>query len=121
MIIRPSSKGPDSLAITWGFQSNWFIHFEVEEKGKTPGALGLGTELYIKYANLTEPYSDLDEIFARFVDPMNDFVSLMISHRNFREGAWRKWRVISSTSFARGPRISLTVFASSPVSLAALS
>ena len=87
VVIRPSSKGPDSLAITWGFQSNWFMHFEVEEKGKTPGALGLGKELYIKYANLTEPYSDLDEIFARFVDPMNDYVSLMISHRNFREGS----------------------------------
>jgi transcription elongation factor SPT6 len=25
VIIRPSSKGPDSLAITWGFQPNWFI------------------------------------------------------------------------------------------------
>jgi hypothetical protein len=49
--------------------------------------LGLGKELYIKYANLNEPYSDLDEVFARFVDPMNDYVSLMISHRNFREGS----------------------------------
>jgi transcription elongation factor SPT6 len=87
VIIRPSSKGPDSLAITWGFQPNWFMHFEVEEQGKTAGALGLGKELYIKYANLNEPYSDLDEVFARFVDPMNDYVSLMISHRNFRDGS----------------------------------
>ena len=89
VIIRPSSKGMDSLSITWAFdiEKRKFMHFEVEERGKEPGAIGLGTDLHIKYGDSNESYSDLDEIYIRFIDPMNDYASQMSSHRNFREGS----------------------------------
>lgn len=91
VIVRPSSKGVDSLSITWAFNlaARQFMHFEVEERGKAPGSLGLGNELYIKYggdAHSNEPYSDLDEIYIRFIDPLNDFAALMSKYKHFREG-----------------------------------
>jgi transcriptional accessory protein Tex/SPT6 len=92
VIIRPSSKGPDSLSITWAFNlhKSWFMHFEVDEKGKKNGDLGLGNELHIKWGKngneLPEPYSDLDEIYIRFIDPMNDYAKSMNEHRHFRDG-----------------------------------
>ena len=86
VIIRPSSKGPDCLSITWAFnlESQSFMHFDIEEKGKQPGSLGLGSQLFIKYGSITEPFMDLDEIYIRFVDPMNDFAQLMKVHKSFR-------------------------------------
>lgn len=87
VIIRPSSKGPDCLSITWLFQPNWCMHIDVEERNKKAGQLGLGDQLIIKYGNLQdEPYSDLDEIYSRFIEPMNDFVSTMVNYRKFVAG-----------------------------------
>ena len=48
MLVRPSSKGPDQISITWAFQENWFKHFDVEERGKMPGQLELADQLYVK-------------------------------------------------------------------------
>ena len=42
VIIRPSSKGPNMLAITWAFQPNVYMHIDLEELNKKPGNLGLG-------------------------------------------------------------------------------
>lgn len=87
VIIRPSSKGPDSLTITWAFQENSYLHIDVSEKGKKSGDLGIGNQLYINEPDIaTECYSDLDEIYARYIEPLNDFVQLMIRHKNFRKG-----------------------------------
>jgi hypothetical protein len=87
VLFRPSSKGPDSLSITWAFQEGWFKHVDVEEKGKIPGQLSLGTQLFVKDADLTEPFSDLDEIHARYIEPMNDYVKAITSHTHFRLGS----------------------------------
>jgi len=87
VIIRPSSKGPASLSVTWAFNLHrkWFMHFEVEERGKAPGSLQLGNQLHIKYMNIVEPFSDLDEIYIRFIDPMNDYANLMVNYQHFRD------------------------------------
>jgi hypothetical protein len=87
MVLRPSSKGPECLVITWAFQEGVFKHIEVTEEfssGKRNDH-GLGDVLKIKGEK--EPYSDIDEIFARYIEPMNDLVAQMISYRSFREGS----------------------------------
>ena len=78
VIIRPSSKGPDALSITWAFQEGMYVHVEVEERGKKPGEIGLGKELYVKGIN--EPFSDLDEIYSRYIVPMNELVTSMVAN-----------------------------------------
>lgn len=88
VIIRPSSKGPNNLSITWAFDRDrhWFVHFDVEEKGKEPGSLGLGKELIILFPGLTESYEDLDEIYHRFIYPMNELVQNMLDYKKFKTG-----------------------------------
>mmetsp|Transcript_7324 Transcript_7324/g.10144 ORF Transcript_7324/g.10144 Transcript_7324/m.10144 type:complete len:372 (-) Transcript_7324:34-1149(-) len=88
VLIRPSSKGPDHLTITWAFQDRWFKHISVQEKGKRPGDIGLGSQLYILEDDLAgDMFSDLDEIFSRYIEPMNDYVSTMVKHRCFLAGS----------------------------------
>lgn len=79
VIIRPSSKGPNTLSITWAFQDGLCQHIDVEESGKRPGDIGLGKELRIK--NIDEPFSDLDEIYSRYIVPMNDNVQAMMNNK----------------------------------------
>jgi len=87
VLIRPSSRGPNYLTITWAFQDNWFKHINIEEKGKKVGSMGLGSQLFIQEDDIREPFSDLDEIFARYIDPMNELVSVTVKHRSFMNGS----------------------------------
>ena len=46
-----------------------------------------GEQLIVQESDLqAEPFSDLDEIYARYVAPMNDYVSSMVNHPAFRYG-----------------------------------
>ena len=48
----------------------------------------IGNQLQIKEPDMEhEIFSDLDEIYARYIEPMNDLVSAMITHRSFRMGS----------------------------------
>lgn len=49
------------------------------------GEHGLGDTLLIHGER--EAYSDLDEIFARYIEPMNDLVKQMVSSKFFRAGS----------------------------------
>lgn len=84
IIIRPSSKGESGLSITWAFQPGMYRHIAVEERGKLPGDTLLGKELCIE--GVAEPFSDLDEIYSRYIMPMNEYVAAMVKHEKFREG-----------------------------------
>ena len=89
VLFRPSSKGPDNISITWAFQDSWFKHLDVEERGKMPGQLGLATELYVKEVDekYSECFSDLDEITARYIEPMNDLVGEVLRDSHFLDGS----------------------------------
>jgi len=78
-VLRPSSKGVDMLTLSWVFQPGMVKHQEVKEEGKD-GDIGLGKQLTIK----NETYEDIDELIARYVDPMNDLVNEMIKYRKFK-------------------------------------
>lgn len=46
-----------------------------------------GNQLVIREPDMEhEIFSDLDEIYARYIEPMNDLVSAMVTHRSFRAG-----------------------------------
>lgn len=83
-LFRPSSKGTNYIAITWAFQENWFKHIDVEEMDKRPGDQGLGKKLIIDHVK--DPFTDLNDIVANFIGPMNDFVSEMVGHKWFYNG-----------------------------------
>jgi transcription elongation factor SPT6 len=78
-IIRPSSKGEDHLTLTWKVHKGIIQHVDIQEKGKE-NAFSLGKQLIVN----GEPYEDLDEILARFVQPMAAHARDLISFRYFR-------------------------------------
>ena len=78
-IIRPSSKGADHLTLTWKVARGITQHVDIIEKGKD-NPFGLGRQLIINQ----EVYEDLDEIIARFVQPMAQFARDLVNFRYFR-------------------------------------
>jgi len=81
LVIRPSSRGQDYLTITWKFYDNVYAHINIHEQDKL-NARSLGRKLYIG----TEKYEDLDEILARYMEPLLTYAQDVMKFRNFRHG-----------------------------------
>ena len=79
-IIRPSSKANDHLTLTWKVHNGIHQHIDIREEGKD-NAFSLGHELYIN----NESYEDLDEIIARYVQPMASYTRDLISYKYFKD------------------------------------
>lgn len=79
VVIRPSTLGSDHLTLTWKMMDGVYRHFDVEEKNK-PSEARIGQTLVIK----DEPYENIDEMIARFVDPMNELVDEVLRYKYFK-------------------------------------
>ncbi|KAM4046625.1 transcription elongation factor SPT6 [Anomaloglossus baeobatrachus] len=80
VIIRPSSKGENHLTVTWKVSEGIYQHVDIREEGKE-NAFSLGSTLWIN----TEEFEDLDEIIARFVQPMASFARDLINHKYYQD------------------------------------
>ncbi|KOS20389.1 Transcription elongation factor SPT6 [Escovopsis weberi] len=90
VIIRPSSKGNDHLAITWKVADNVYQHIDVLEMQKD-NEFSVGKLLRIggKYT-----YSDLDELIVDHVKAMARKVEEMMRHDKYQSrsrGETEKW------------------------------
>lgn len=82
-VIRPSSKGPANLTLTWKAAPETYFHVDVEERDKPGGQLALGQTLLIR----DERFEDLDEIVHRFLEPMASYAVDLSNHKSFRLGS----------------------------------
>ena len=82
VIIRPSSKGVDHLAVTWKVADGIFQHIDVLEMDKE-NEFTLGKTLKVggRYT-----YSDLDELIVLHVKAMAKKVEEMMLHEKFQDG-----------------------------------
>ncbi|XP_069040225.1 transcription elongation factor SPT6 [Lepisosteus oculatus] len=80
VIIRPSSKGENHLTVTWKVAEGIYQHVDVREEGKE-NAFSLGHTLWIN----NEEFEDLDEITARYVQPMASFARDLLGHKYFQD------------------------------------
>lgn len=80
-VIRPSSKGPDHIAITWKVSDGIFQHLDVLELDKD-STHSVGTKLKIGSAT----YSDLDELIVSHVKAMAKKIDEMNIHDKFQRG-----------------------------------
>jgi transcription elongation factor SPT6 len=82
VIIRPSSKGNDHLAITWKIAEGVIQHIDVLELDKE-NEFSVGRTLCIgtKYT-----YSDLDELIIHHVKAMANKVDELTRHDKFQKG-----------------------------------
>jgi len=75
-IIRPSSAGQNYLTASWKVANNIHQHINIREEGKD-NAFSLGHQLFIE----NEPYEDLDEIIARYIQPMASFARELLHYK----------------------------------------
>lgn len=82
VVIRPSSKGPDHLAVTWKVSDNIYQHIDVLELDKS-SQFSSGTTLKIggRYN-----YSDLDELIVNHVKAMAKKVDEIMLHEKYQGG-----------------------------------
>ncbi len=81
LIIRPSSRGYNYLTISWKCYKGVYSHITITEEDK-PNARTLGRTLAIG----KEKFEGLDEILARYMEPMITYWQDMLNFRNFRHG-----------------------------------
>ncbi|GBG67753.1 hypothetical protein CBR_g879 [Chara braunii] len=86
VIIRPSSKGPTHLSLTLKFFEGLYTHIDIKEGGKDirdpVSFFRLGKTLSIG----DETYEDLDEVVARYVEPLVTKIRDMLKYRKFKRG-----------------------------------
>ena len=91
VIFRPSSKGPANLTATIKLTaSGALLHVDIAEEDK-PSAAELGQSLYIgrdeARGDTGERYDDLDEVSARYVEPLCENVREIVGHRKYLDEA----------------------------------
>eukprot|EP00850_Spirogloea_muscicola_P001600 SM000006S19365 [mRNA] locus=s6:355783:364919:- [translate_table: standard] len=86
VILRPSSKGPDHLSLTLKFAKGVYTHIDIEEGGKdkrdATSFLRIGKTLTIG----GESFEDIDEVEARYIEPLVGHLKEMLGYRKFWEG-----------------------------------
>ena len=86
-VIRPSSKGPDHLAVTWKVHDGVFQHIDVLELDKE-NEFSVGRMLRIQNSS-GKPwtYSDLDELIVGHVRAMARKVEEMMNDERYQTGS----------------------------------
>jgi transcription elongation factor SPT6 len=80
VVIRPSSKGPDHIAVTWKVDEDVYQHIDVQELDKDVGApIGRILRIANRYS-----YSDVDELIINHVKAMARKVDEMVVHEKYR-------------------------------------
>ncbi|KAF2475420.1 transcription elongation factor Spt6 [Lindgomyces ingoldianus] len=82
VVIRPSSKGLDHLAVTWKVADNSYQHIDVLELGKA-NEYSLGKQLRVG----KHTYSDLDELIVNHVEAMAKKIAEMMRDERFQKGS----------------------------------
>lgn len=80
VVIRPSSKGLDHLAVTWKVADNCFQHIDVLELDKE-NEFSLGRTLKVG----KQSYSDLDELIVNHVESMAKKVTEMMKDERYHK------------------------------------
>ncbi|XP_055642141.1 transcription elongation factor SPT6 isoform X2 [Toxorhynchites rutilus septentrionalis] len=80
VIVRPSSKGSDHLTATWKVTKDIYQHIDVREEGKE-NVFSLGQSLWIG----NEEFEDLDEIIARYINPMASYVRDLLNYKYYKD------------------------------------
>lgn len=123
VIIRPSSKGFDHLAVTWKVDDKLYQHIgtwhaigsihvltglyvDVTELNADPTGQSVGGQLIV---DSTHTYADLDELIVNHVQAMARRVEELMAHERFKHGSEDELREsISTTILPRFASICIT-------------
>ncbi|KAH7889357.1 SH2 domain-containing protein [Phlebopus sp. FC_14] len=79
VVIRPSSKGVDHLAVTWKVDDKLYQHIDVTELNTTQGTIFVVDEKH--------HYADLDELIVNHVQAAARKVEELMAHEKFKQGS----------------------------------
>ncbi|KAL4861496.1 hypothetical protein BDV12DRAFT_180204 [Aspergillus spectabilis] len=110
VVIRPSSKGPDHLAVTWKVADGIFQHIDVLELDKE-NEFSVGRTLKVG-GRFT--YSDLDDLIFNHVKAMAKKVDEMMLHEKYQDGNKDTTYMWLNTYTKANPRRSAYAFCIDP-------
>ncbi|KAJ3557008.1 hypothetical protein NM688_g1705 [Phlebia brevispora] len=84
VVVRPSSKGSNHLAVTWKVDDKLFQHIDVVEPNADPTGQSVGNKLIV---DPQHQYSDLDELIVNHVQAMARKVEELMAHEKFKAGS----------------------------------
>ncbi|RMY74715.1 hypothetical protein D0863_03078 [Hortaea werneckii] len=105
-VIRPSSKGPDHLAVTWKVHEGVFQHIDVLELDKE-NEFSVGRVLRVggKWS-----YTDLDELIVLHVKAMAKKVEEMMGDERYQSGSRQQTEQWLTTYTEANPKRSMYAF-----------
>lgn len=77
-VFRPSTRSEDSITLTWKFWKKHFVHIDITEQEKAPGA-SIGNRLIIS----NDYFENVREIVERYIIPCNRLVREVNKHTKF--------------------------------------
>ncbi|KAK1236011.1 Transcription elongation factor spt6 [Marasmius sp. AFHP31] len=108
VVIRPSSKGFDHLAVTWKVDDGLFQHIDVTEINADPTGQMVGSQLYV---DSSHTYADLDELIVNHVQAMARRVEDLMQHDRFKAGPEDELHLFLKNQLAANPAKSMYGFA----------
>ncbi|THU88395.1 transcription elongation factor SPT6 [Dendrothele bispora CBS 962.96] len=107
VVIRPSSKGFDHLAVTWKVDDKLYQHIDVTEIGADPTGQSVGGQLIV---DSSHTYADLDELIVNHVQAMARRVEELMAHDRFKAGSEDELHLFLKNQLAANPAKSMYGF-----------
>ncbi|KAL0946577.1 hypothetical protein HGRIS_012779 [Hohenbuehelia grisea] len=107
VVIRPSSKGFDHLAVTWKVDDKVYQHIDVVEPNADPTGQTTGGQLIV---DATHSYADLDELIVNHVQSMARKVEELMAHERFKHGSEDELHLFLKNHLAANPGKSMYGF-----------
>ncbi|KAF9564591.1 transcription elongation factor SPT6 [Agrocybe pediades] len=107
VVIRPSSKGFNHLAVTWKVDDKLYQHIDVTELNADPTGQTVGGQLVV---DSTHSYSDLDELIVNHVQAMTRRVEELMAHEKFKHGSEDDLHLFLKNFLAANPAKSMYGF-----------
>ncbi|KAG6814391.1 hypothetical protein H0H92_010977 [Tricholoma furcatifolium] len=106
VIIRPSSKGVNHLAVTWKVDDKLYQHIDVTEPNADPSGQTTGQLI----VDSTHSYADLDELIVNHVQAMARKCEELMAHEKFKHGTEHDLHMFLKNFLAANPAKSMYGF-----------
>ncbi|SJL00593.1 uncharacterized protein ARMOST_03906 [Armillaria ostoyae] len=107
VVIRPSSKGANHLAVTWKVDDKLYQHIDVTEPNADPTGQTVGSQLIV---DASHRYADLDELIVNHVQAMARRVEELMAHDRFKQGSEDDLHLFLKQQLAANPAKSMYGF-----------
>ncbi|KXN86889.1 Transcription elongation factor SPT6 [Leucoagaricus sp. SymC.cos] len=106
VVIRPSSKGINHLAVTWKVDDKLYQHIDVTDSNADPTGQTTGQLI----VDIAHTYADLDELIVNHVQAMARRVEELMAHEKFKQGPEDELHLFLKNSLAANPAKSMYGF-----------